>query len=145
MFFGVFPWKDKICVDTENYRYFQNIHSHRGSGEVEGVVWRPSCATGMKLIADSSCAKRNPLVESNSYNIERERPRALGCFDRIRGSSVQIPPGARPGLGTQSHYEAPGDLLVKHWYITVTNIGWVTLSSHPTNCLKLALGQAKTS
>ena len=33
---------------------------------------------------------------------------------RIRGFPVQTPLGARPSLGTQPHYEAPGDLQVEN-------------------------------
>ena len=40
-----------------------------------------------------------------------EWPNRLRCFDQIGGFSVQIPPGAQPGLAIQPHYEAAGDLL----------------------------------
>ena len=46
---------------------------------------------------------------------------------RIGRFPVQTPLGARPGLGTQPHYEAPGDLRIELVENTVINIGLVRL------------------
>ena len=35
-----------------------------------------------------------------------------GIVNGLEGSLFKLPPGARPCLGTQSHYKAPSDLCV---------------------------------
>ena len=60
---------------------------------------------------------------------------------RIGRFPVQTPLGARPGLGTQPRYEAPGDLRVKLVDNAVINIGLVSLS--PREWPKVGCGTAK--
>ena len=50
------------------------------------------------------------------------------AFSLKKTSKVQNPLGARPGLGTQPCYEAPGDFWVKYVQNAVTNIRLVRLS-----------------
>ena len=46
--------------------------------------------------------------------IREELPSGLRRYVTIGRFLVQSPLGARPGLGTQPRYEAPGDLRVKN-------------------------------
>ena len=48
---------------------------------------------------------------------------SLGVLVRIGRFPVQTLLGARPGLGTQPRYEAPGDLRVENVKNAVINIG----------------------
>ena len=64
-----------------------------------------------------------------------------GAGIRIGTFSVQTPLGARPGLGTQPRYEAPGDPRVELVENAVINIELVRLSSREWP--KIARGTAK--
>ena len=56
-------------------------------------------------------------------------------------SSVRQHTGARPGLGIQPRYKAPGDLRVEVVENAVINIELVRLS--PRECPKVGCGTAK--
>ena len=64
-----------------------------------------------------------------------------GIGSKIGKFLVQTPLGAWPGLGTQPHYEAPGDLQVKLADYAVINIELVRLS--PREWPKVGRGTAK--
>ena len=66
-----------------------------------------------------------------------------GVTIRIGRFLVQTPLGARPGLGTQPRYEAPGDLWVEIVENAVIKIRLVRLSLE--NGPKLAVGQPNSS
>ena len=57
--------------------------------------------------------ERGAKTYSNMKNIIYETPENCHWLSKLR-FPVQNPLGARPGLGTQSRYEAPSDLHVKH-------------------------------
>ena len=58
-----------------------------------------------------------------------EWPSGLRRCNKNRKVPGSKPPlGARPGLGTQPRYEAPGDFPVEYVQITMINIGLVRLS-----------------
>ena len=62
---------------------------------------------------------------------------------KIGRFSVQIPPGTRPGLGTQPRYEALGNVqfeLVKMQLLTLDEWG-----RPPSNGSKMAVGQPNRS
>ena len=50
----------------------------------------------------------------NAWGDSGEWPSGLRCCSMNRKVPVQTPLRARPGLGTQPHYEAPSDLRVKN-------------------------------
>ena len=64
-----------------------------------------------------------------------------GLTVRTRRFPVQTPPDAWPGLGTQPHYKAPGDLQVENVENTVINIRLVKL--FPQEWPKVGRGTAK--
>ena len=64
-----------------------------------------------------------------------------GVGIRIGRFAVQTPLGARPGLGIQHRYEAPGDLWVELVENAVIDIGLVRLS--PREWPKVDRGTAK--
>ena len=53
------------------------------------------------------------VIKKKKICKEPQQTLGLSVVTRIGRFLVQIPPGAQPGSGTQTCYEAPGDLRVE--------------------------------
>ena len=67
-------------------------------------------------------------LEHSSLTKRLEWPRGLRRCERIGWFPVRNLLDTRPGLGTQSRFEAPGDLRVETKNNAVINVGLVRLS-----------------